>query len=104
MTALIGIAGHLRAVFASHIALQLVDRRRLLPAHDVERNSLMSVAAETADLKIDVPALSASPSVGDGCAGPLKSSMRLVQASQASLSASLRASAARSAATRTEVP
>src|SRR6516164_4648917 len=46
------------------------------------------------------PALSASPSVSDGCAGPLKASMRLVQASQASLSASRRASAARSAAMR----
>jgi hypothetical protein len=41
---------------------------------------------------------------GDGCAGPLKASMRLVQASQASLSASRRASAARSAEMRTEVP
>ena len=41
---------------------------------------------------------------GTGCAGPLKASMRFVHASQASLSASRRASAARSAAMRTEVP
>ena len=38
--------------------------------------------------------------MGDGCAGPLKASMRLVQASQASWSASLRALAACSAAMR----
>jgi hypothetical protein len=38
------------------------------------------------------------------CASPLKASVRLFQASQASLSASLRASAARSAIIRTELP
>jgi DNA invertase Pin-like site-specific DNA recombinase len=42
--------------------------------------------------------------VGDGCACPLKASMRLVQASQASLSASWRASAAIWAAMRTAPP
>ena len=39
--------------------------------HDVERHGLMRVAAEATDVEIVVPALSASPSVGDGCAGPL---------------------------------
>jgi hypothetical protein len=57
MAALVGIAPHLRAVLAAHVPLQFVDRRRLRPAHDVERDGLMRVAAETADLKV----LAASP-------------------------------------------
>jgi hypothetical protein len=103
MAPLVRIAAHLRAILASHIALQLMDRRRLRAPHDIERHRLVGVAAEATDLQIDVPALRASPSVGEGCAGPLKASMRLVHASQASLSASFRASAARSAVMRTEV-
>jgi hypothetical protein len=62
-----------------------MDRCRLRPPHDVERNRLR-------------------PRIGEGWAGPLKASMRLVQASQASLSAARRASVARWAAMRTEVP
>jgi len=44
----------LRAVFAAHVTLELVDRRRLRPAHDVERDRLMRVAAEAADFKVAV--------------------------------------------------
>jgi len=72
----------------------------LRPPHDVKRDGLMGIAAETADFEIEVASIKR---VGDGCAGPLNASMRLVQASQAGLSACLRASAARWAAIRTEV-
>ena len=104
MAALVRIAAHFRAVLAPHVAFQLMDWRRLGPPHDVEGDGLMGIAAEAADFEIGVPPLIASPSAGDGCAGPLKASMRFVHASQASLSASRRASAPRSAAIRTEVP
>ena len=49
MAALVGIAPHQRAVLAPHVPLQLVDRRRLGPPHDVEGDALMGVAAEAAD-------------------------------------------------------
>ena len=54
MAALIGITAHLRAVLAAHITLRLMDRRRLRAAHNVEGNGLMGIAAEAADLKIEV--------------------------------------------------
>jgi len=74
-----------------------VNGRSLRPPDDVERDGLVRVAAEAADLKIEVARVDR---VAEGCAGPLNASMRLFQASQASLSASLRASAAM----RTDVP
>jgi len=79
-----------------------VDRRRLRSTDDIERNGLVGVAAEATDFKID--AFRASPNAGDGCAGPLYPSIRWFQAMQASWSASLRASAARSAECRIELP
>jgi len=54
MAALVGIAAHLGAIFAAHVPLQLVDWRRLGPAHDVQRDRLMRVATEAPDLKIPV--------------------------------------------------
>ena len=54
MAALVRIAAHLGAVLATHISLQLVDWRRLRPPHDVERDGLMSVAAETANFEIRI--------------------------------------------------
>jgi hypothetical protein len=54
MAALVGIAANLRAVLAAHVALQLVDRRRLRPANNVKRYRLVGVAAEAADLKIEI--------------------------------------------------
>ena len=59
----------------------------------------MGIAAEAPDFKIKVARVERVTQVGEGCAGPLKASIRLVQASQASLSASWRALAARWAAT-----
>jgi hypothetical protein len=96
MAALVWIPAHLRAILCSACTA---------PAH---RSVSSSAAARCRARRFDGYRSrgngSASPSVGEGCAGPLKVSMRLFQASQASLSASLRASAARSAAIRTEVP
>jgi hypothetical protein len=54
MAALIGITAHLRAVLAAHVTLQLMDRRCLRAAHNVEGNRLMGIAAEAADFKIQV--------------------------------------------------
>ena len=54
MAALVGVAPNLRAVLAAHVPLQFVDGRRLRPAHDVQRHSLMRVAAKAADLKVEI--------------------------------------------------
>jgi hypothetical protein len=54
MAAPVGIAPDFRAVLAAHVAFQFMDRRCLRSPHDVEGNRLMRVAAEAADLKIEV--------------------------------------------------
>jgi hypothetical protein len=54
MAALVGITPYFGALAATHVAFQHVNRRRLRPAHDIERDGLMRVAAETANLKIEV--------------------------------------------------
>jgi hypothetical protein len=51
------IAADLRAILASHVALELVDRRRLRPADDIEGNRLMGVAAEALDLEIAIASI-----------------------------------------------
>jgi hypothetical protein len=105
MAPLVRIASHLRAIFAAHVAFEFVDRRRRLRTpHDVERDRLVRVATEASDFEIAVPGIDRIAQRRRRCADPLKASMHLFQASQASLSASRRASAARSAAIRTEVP
>jgi hypothetical protein len=48
------IAPNLRAVLAAHVTFQLVNRRRLRPADDIQSHSLMRVAAKAADLEIEV--------------------------------------------------
>jgi hypothetical protein len=57
-------------ILAAPVALQLVDRRWLRSPHDVKRDGLVPVAAKAADFEWPYPAMSASPSVGDGAAGP----------------------------------
>ncbi len=54
MAALVRIAANVRAVFAPHVSLQLMDRRRLRPPHDVERDGLMRIAAEAFHFEIEV--------------------------------------------------
>jgi hypothetical protein len=51
MAALLRITTELRAVAAAHVSFKLVDRRRLRPADDVERDSLMGLAAEAANFQ-----------------------------------------------------
>jgi hypothetical protein len=55
MAALKGIPSDLRAILAAHVALELVDRRRLQSTHNVESHGLMRVAAQAADLEIAIP-------------------------------------------------
>jgi hypothetical protein len=62
MAPLVRIATHVRAVLATHVALQLMDRRRLWPPHDVEGDGLMRVATEASDFKIEVTRKSSRPS------------------------------------------
>jgi hypothetical protein len=54
MAALVGIAPNFRTILASHVAFQLMDRRRLRPPDVIQRDGLMRVAAEAFDLKIKV--------------------------------------------------
>jgi len=54
MAALVGIASNLRAVLAAHVPLQFVDWRCLWPADDVQRYCLVGIAAEAADLKVEI--------------------------------------------------
>jgi hypothetical protein len=46
------IAAHLRAVLAAHVALKLMDRRRLRAPNDVQGDRLVGIAAEAPDFKI----------------------------------------------------
>jgi hypothetical protein len=55
-----------------------MNRRRLRSAHDVERDRLMRVAAKAFHFEIAVTGVSASPSAGDGGAGPLEAEHALV--------------------------
>ena len=57
MAPLVRVAPNSRAILALHVSLQLMDRRALPPAHDVERHRLMRIAAEAADLKIAVASI-----------------------------------------------
>ncbi len=54
MAALVRIAPNFRAVFAAHVAFQLMDRRRFLSADDVKRDGLMCIAAEALHFEIEV--------------------------------------------------
>jgi hypothetical protein len=54
MAAFERVAPSLRAILATHIALQFVDGSRLRPADDAQRHRLMRVAAEAADLEIEI--------------------------------------------------
>src|SRR3954468_12905844 len=66
MAALVGIAAQLRAVLAAHVALQLVNRRRLRTPDDIQRHGLVGIAAETPHFQIEV---SGAQRVADGRRG-----------------------------------
>src|SRR6516225_2225822 len=78
MAALVRIAADLGAVLTPHVALQLMDRRRLRPPHDVERHRLMRVTAETADLEIDVAGIERVTERRRGLRRPLKGEHALI--------------------------
>jgi hypothetical protein len=101
---LVGIAADLRTILAAHISFKLVDWRRLRPAHDVQRDRLVSVATDAPDLEITIAGVECVAQRGRGLCRPLVANMRWFPASQASLSASFRASLARSAEARLEAP
>src|SRR5262245_21884033 len=64
MTSLIRITPQLRAILAPHVALQLMNRRCLRSPHDVQGDSLIGVATETSDFKIDVTRIEGIPQGG----------------------------------------
>ena len=91
-------------ILATHLAFQLVHRRRFRPADDIERHSLVGTAAKAFDLEVQIASIQRIAQGGGGLGRALEASMRLFQASQANLSARLRASVARSSEARTEAP
>ena len=70
MAALVQIAANFRAIFAAHVAFQLMDRRRLRPPHDIERDRLMRIEAEALHFEIEVTGVERIAERRDGCAGP----------------------------------
>jgi hypothetical protein len=42
------------ALATAHVAFQFVDRRRLSPAYNIERDGLVGVAAEAFDFEVKV--------------------------------------------------
>ena len=54
MASLVRVSSNLRAILAAHVTFQFVDWRRLRPAHDIQRHRLVRVAAEAADLKVEI--------------------------------------------------
>ena len=53
MTALVGVATDLRAILASHVALQLMDSCRFGPTHDIQRDRLVRIATKAFDFEIE---------------------------------------------------
>src|SRR5258707_976017 len=78
MAALVRMTPDLRAVFAAHVALEIVDRCCLRPAHDVERDGLMRVAAQAADLEIAVTCVESVAERGRWLGRPLVAEHALI--------------------------
>ena len=57
MVALVRVAPNLRAILASHVEFQFMDRRRLRPPHDVEGDSLVGIATEASDFEKSVTSI-----------------------------------------------
>ena len=101
---LYGIAPDSRAILAPHVAFQFMDRRCLRSPHDVEGNGLVRVAAKAFHFEIAEPGIERVAERGRWLRRSLKAEHALVPRLEASRSASLRASVARSAAARTDAP
>lgn len=61
MAALIRIAADLAAILAAHVSLELVNRRRLRPADNIEGNRLMGTAPEAFDFEIAIAGVQRVP-------------------------------------------
>jgi hypothetical protein len=79
-------------------------RRRLRPPDDVQRDGLVGVAAETFDFEVMVAGVERIAEGRGRLRWTLVAQHALVQATHAKRSASLRASLARSAEARIELP
>ena len=98
------IAGGSARSIPPHVAFQFVGRRGLRSSHDVQRHGLVRVATEASDFDIEIARIERVTERRRWLRGTAIAEHALFQASQASLSACLRASFARSAAMRTELP
>jgi hypothetical protein len=78
MAALVRVAADLRAVLAAHVPLQFVDGGHLRPADDVQGHCLMRIAAEAADLKIEISGIKSIAQSGGGLCWPLVSEHTLI--------------------------
>jgi hypothetical protein len=96
MAALVGIAAHLGAVLAPHVAFEFMDRGCLRSPHDVEGDGLVRVAAEALHFEVDEPRIARIAQRRRWLRRPLKAEHALIPT--ASRSAVLRAPVARSAA------
>ena len=104
MAALERVAPDFRTLTAPHVAFKFMDRCSLRSPHDVERDGLMRVAAKAVHFEISEPGVDRVAERGRWLRRTLKAKYALVPRLDASRSASLRASVARSAAARTDPP
>jgi hypothetical protein len=74
----LGISPDLRAILTSHVTLQLVDRRSLWPADNVQRHRPVGVAAEAADLKVEISRVQRVAEAGRGLSRSFESEHALV--------------------------
>lgn len=77
VAALKWITTDLRAVFAAHVALEFMDGRCLRPADDVQRNSLMRIAAKTTNLEVEVAGVQGIPECRRGLRRSLVTQQRI---------------------------
>jgi hypothetical protein len=78
VAALVGVPAGLRAVLAAHVSFQLMDRRCLRPADNVQGDGLMGVAAEAFYLKVEVAGVQCITKRRGGLGGSLKAEHALV--------------------------
>src|SRR5665213_1825728 len=81
MAALVGVAANLRAILAAHVAFKLVNGSCLRPAHDVQRDGLVRVAAKAFNLKVNVARIERVAQRRRGLRGALKAEHALVPGS-----------------------
>jgi hypothetical protein len=98
------IAPNLRAALAPHVPLRFVDGRRRRPAHDVQRHRLESVAAEAADLKVEISGVQSVAEARRGLSRSFETQHALVPGDTRQTVSFPPSLAARSAECRIELP